>query len=150
MVLNKGNRNLAVVLLFWPVGWSCNQTVKPTAPVSHQWVGMEVTATAYNSLPYQTTGKADIAAWGDTLIPGEKTIAVSRDLLQLGLNRNTMVRIEGFADTFYVKDKMHSKWQRRIDIYMGEDAQKAKNWGRKKLCVEYAVSVGDFNIKSKE
>ena len=42
---------------------------------------LEVTATAYNSLAGQTFGHPSEAAWGDTLKPGMKAIAVSRDLI---------------------------------------------------------------------
>jgi len=68
-----------------------------------------------------------------------KAIAVSRDLLKMGLQHNTMVRIDTFPDTFYVKDKMHRKWRNKIDIYMGDDISKARKWGRKKLMICYAI-----------
>ncbi len=105
----------------------------------HVWIPLEVTATAYNSLRYQTSTNPSITAWGDTLIPGMKTIAVSRDLLAKGLKYETMVRIDTFPDTFYVNDKMHRKWNNRIDIYMGKDIKMAKEWGRKKVQISYAV-----------
>ncbi len=82
-----------------------------------------------------------VAAWGDTLKPGMKSIAVSRDLIKMGLVHNTMVKIDTFPDTFYVKDKMHSRWRNRIDIYMGKDVKKAREWGRKKLMICYAVPM---------
>ncbi len=104
------------------------------------WVPSEVTATAYNSLKSQTSEIApSITAWGDTLKPGMKTIAVSRDLISKGLGHNTMVRIDVFPDTFYVKDKMHRRWKNRIDIYMGEDVKLAREWGRQQVCIEYAI-----------
>nr|WP_313777804.1 MULTISPECIES: hypothetical protein [unclassified Allomuricauda] len=70
-----------------------------------------------------------------------KSIAVSRDLIKMGLVHNTMVKIDTFPDTFYVKDKMHSRWRNRIDIYMGKDVKKAREWGRKKLMICYAVPM---------
>ncbi len=104
----------------------------------HDWQPLRVTVTAYNSLPSQTTAtNANIAAWGDTLKPGMKVIAVSRDLMRKGLTYNTMVRIDTFPDTFLVKDKMHYRHRNKIDWYMGNDKKKATAWGRKKLTIFY-------------
>jgi len=47
---------------------------------------MTVSVSAYNSVKSQTKGKANKTAWGDTLKPGMKAIAVSRDLLKHGMN----------------------------------------------------------------
>ena len=104
---------------------------------------IEVTATAYNSLAYQTSSNPNITAFGDSLKPGLKYIAVSRDLLDMGLVHNTKVKIEGFEDLFIVKDKMNRRWRKRIDIYMGTDVQKAKKWGKKKVHIEYCIPKED-------
>lgn len=109
------------------------------------WIPLEVTATAYNSLRYQTSANPNITAWGDTLVPGMKSIAVSRDLLTKGLKHGTMVRIDTFPDTFYINDKMHRKWNNSIDIYMGKDREMAKEWGRKKIQIRYAVLRKDVD-----
>ncbi|MEM6866413.1 MAG: hypothetical protein AAF575_14590, partial [Bacteroidota bacterium] len=106
----------------------------------HEWRSLEVTASAYNSLPWQTKKEnPNIAAWGDTLKPGMKSIAVSRDLLRMGLGYNTMVKIGNWPDTFYVKDKMNRRWRNRIDIYMGVDVKKARKWGKQKIDICYAI-----------
>ena len=106
----------------------------------HEWFGLEVTASAYNSVSWQTKEEnPNIAAWGDTLKPGMKSIAVSRDLLKMGLTHNTMVKIGNWPDTFYVKDKMNRRWRKRIDIYMGLDVKKAREWGRRKIDICFAV-----------
>ncbi len=104
-----------------------------------QGKSLEVTATAYNSLPEQTRlgSSGAIAAWGDTLKPGMKCIAVSRDLIDSGLSHNTRVRIEGLQGTFLVKDKMNRRWTKKIDIYMGKDSEKAKNWGKKQVTIHW-------------
>jgi len=115
---------------------SCNETKKIDPYV---WIPLEVTATAYNSFGYQTSGNPNVTAWGDTLVPGMKSIAISRDLITKGLNHGTMVRIDTFPDTFYINDKMHRKWKNRIDIYMGKDNKRAREWGRKKVQIQYAV-----------
>lgn len=101
------------------------------------WDTICVTATAYNSVSSQTEGDAKITAWGDTLKPGMNVIAVSRDLIDMGLDHNAPVKIEGFEGTFLVKDKMHYRWKRRIDIYMGDDVKKARQFGRKRLNLAY-------------
>ena len=98
---------------------------------------MEVTATAYNSVVGQTDGDPTITAFGDTLVPGKKYIAVSRDLLALGLKHNSEVKIEGFEGTYLVKDKMHRRWKERIDIYMGNDVKLAREWGKRKVTISF-------------
>ena len=108
---------------------------------NYEWKTMEVTATAYNSLAYQTSSNPHITAFGDSLKPGLKYIAVSRDLLKLGLKHNTYVTIEGLEGMYLVKDKMHSRWRNRIDVYMGIDVKAAKLWGRKKVNINYRIEV---------
>ncbi|WP_297795897.1 hypothetical protein [uncultured Eudoraea sp.] len=103
------------------------------------WKSIEVNASAYNSVRYQTSGTPNIAAWGDTLKPGMKCIAVSRDLLEKGIAHNTRVKISGLDGIYLVKDKMNKRWKNKIDIYMGNDIKKARNWGTKKVMMEYAV-----------
>ncbi|WP_370093332.1 3D domain-containing protein [Winogradskyella sp.] len=103
----------------------------------------KVTATAYNSLAYQTNSDPNITAFGDSLKPGLRYIAVSRDLLDSGLVRNTVVKIEGFDSLFIVKDKMNRRWRKRIDIYMGTDVRKAKDWGKRKVNIEYCIPIKD-------
>ena len=98
---------------------------------------LTVIATAYNSLPGQTQGDPTITAWGIRLAPGMKVIAVSRDLIPMGLKRDVKVRIDGFADTYMVADKMNKRWVRRIDIYMGRDVKAAKRWGKRKVTIRW-------------
>ena len=95
---------------------------------------LEVTATAYNSLPEQThKDHAAITAWGDTLKPGMKSIAVSRDLIKMGLDHNTEVKIKGLDGNYKVLDKMNKRWEKKIDIYFGLDREKALEWGKKQV-----------------
>lgn len=103
------------------------------------WDSVTVTASAYNSTPRQTSGNPQITAFGDSLKPGMKYIAVSRDLLRKGLKYNTPVIIEGFDGFFLVKDKMHRRWRNHIDIYMGNDIDSAKQWGRRRICIDYRL-----------
>jgi 3D (Asp-Asp-Asp) domain-containing protein len=97
-----------------------------------------VTATAYNSLPAQTDGDPEIGAWGDRLRPGTRAVAVSPDLLALGLARNSRVRIEGLDGEYRVLDKMPAYWKRRIDIFMGADRRAARAWGKRSTRIEWA------------
>ena len=124
-----GLMRYAIVLLFIIGALSCKD--------EEQWVSMEVMATAYNSTIAQTDGNPNITAWGDTLKPRAKSIAVSRDLIKEGLTHNTKVKIEGFKGIYVVNDKMHSKWRNKIDIYFGTDVKAAKKWGRKKVKIHF-------------
>ena len=100
---------------------------------------LEVTASAYNSLPQQTRQKGGgaITAWGDTLKSGMKSIAVSRDLIDSGLTHGRKVWIEGLEGAYTVNDKMNRRWTRKIDIYFGLDKEKAKEWGKQKVKIEW-------------
>ncbi len=99
---------------------------------------MKVTATAFTSNDVQTTdNEPSIAAWGDELTPGMKCIAVSRDLIELGLTYKTEVTIEGLQGTYRVLDKMNKRWEKKIDIYMGNDREAARQWGRKQVTISW-------------
>ena len=107
----------------------------------YEWKTIRVTATAYNSTIRQTEGDPFIGAFGDSVKPSVKSIAVSRDLYRMGLRHNTFVTIEGLKGIYLVKDKMHERWKNKIDIYMGTDIISAKRWGRKKVNIHYRVKV---------
>jgi len=100
---------------------------------------MEVTATAYNSLSSQTSGNPIEAAWGDTLKPGMKSIAVSRDLIDSGLTHGTKVKIEDLPGKYVVRDKMNARWTKKIDIYMDTSRRKALDWGNKKVTIHWKI-----------
>ena len=98
---------------------------------------LDVTATAYNSVAGQTAGDPTLAAWGDVLTPGLKAIAVSRDLIGLGLGHNVIVRIDGLPGEYRVLDKLAKRWSKRIDIYMGEDGAAARNFGKQSVTIRW-------------
>jgi 3D (Asp-Asp-Asp) domain-containing protein len=98
-----------------------------------------VTATAFNSLPKQGQGNPNVGAWGDRITPGMNTVAVSADLVSLGLTRGTKVKIEGLRNEYVVLDRMPAKWKKRIDIYMGIDVKAARAWGRREVNIYWAV-----------
>ena len=112
-----------------------------------QYDTIKVTATAYNSVEAQTKkGNPALAAWGDTLEPGMKTIAISRDFLKEGLlQHNSIVKIEGLDSTYTVLDKMNKRWSRKIDIYMGLDEEAARNWGKKE--VEIYIPIDTIKVQ---
>ncbi len=101
-------------------------------------MSLNVTATAYNSVSSQTDSTPDIAAWGDRLFPGMKAIAVSKDLLiQHGLSYGDRVKIRGLDGEYIILDKMHPRWRKKIDIYMGEDLRAALRWGSRKVTINW-------------
>ncbi|TYB76328.1 3D domain-containing protein [Bizionia myxarmorum] len=112
---------------------------KPDNPPEYTWQHLTVTATAYNSVTNQTSSNPHITAFGDSLFPGLKYIAVSNDLIRKGLKHNTPVSIQGLEGLYLVKDKMHSRKKNHIDIYMGLNIKAAKEWGRKKVQIVYGI-----------
>jgi 3D (Asp-Asp-Asp) domain-containing protein len=135
--MNFSKPTLFCALLVFLVFLGC----KKDAPSNYEWKTLNVTATAYNSLAYQTNSNPHITAFGDSLKPGLKYIAVSRDLLKNGLEHNTLVKIEGLDGTYLVKDKMNRRFKKRIDLYMGTDVKAAKNWGRRKVNISYRIEI---------
>ncbi len=102
---------------------------------------LEVIATAYNSVPSQTDDDPWLAAWGDSLTNGMRVIAVSRDLIELGLGRGTVVQIDGLAGEYVVLDKMNKRWTRRIDLYMGDDVPAALRFGKRDLTIRWTATA---------
>lgn len=109
-------------------------------PTTQEWKKLTVQASAYNSLKEQGQGDPTITAWGDTLVPGMKSIAVSPDLIEQGLTYGKLVQIKGLEGSYVVNDKMNSRWRNKIDIYMGEDREKALEWGRRNVEICFAVN----------
>lgn len=114
------------VAAFLAIGMSVNASaaIKKT---------MVVDATAYNSVPGQTDSDPWVAAWNNRLRPGDKVIAVSRDLEKHGLTNGAKVKIEGLPGTYTVRDRMNKRFRNRIDVWMEKDIRKARAWGKKKL-----------------
>jgi 3D (Asp-Asp-Asp) domain-containing protein len=133
--VKRGHETMKRSSPIWPVVLICVLSASASAdPVEHSLV---VTATAYNSLAEQTDDEPHLAAWGDPLVPGMKAIAVSRDLIPVGLSRHTPVTIEGFPGVYLVLDKMHKRWEKRIDIYMGLDLEAARAWGKRQVEISW-------------
>jgi 3D (Asp-Asp-Asp) domain-containing protein len=111
--------------------------VEPTPEATQ----VRVTATAYNSLPSQGVGRGTHGAWGDRLQPGTRMIAVSHDLVALGLVRGMKVEIEGLDGHYIVMDRLPKRWSRRIDIYMGKDVRAAREWGKRQVQIRWTAPV---------
>jgi len=101
-----------------------------------------VEASAYNSLQSQTNEQPNLTAWGDRLQPGMKAVAVSRDLIDLGLGHDAVVRIDGLPGEYRVMDKMARRWKKKIDIYMGEDVEAARDWGVREVVIRWTAPSG--------
>ena len=119
----------------WPVILVC--VLATTASAEPVVRALAVTATAYNSLPAQTDDEPNLAAWGDSLSPGMKVIAVSQDLIPLGLDHRASVKIKGLPGEYLVLDKMNKRWTKRIDIYMGLDLDAARTWGKRQVEISW-------------
>ena len=115
---------------------SCSTIQKP---LQEKQQSLLVTATAFNSLPKQGQGNPNVGAWGDRITPGVNAVAVSEDLVSLGLKRGTKVRIEGMQNEYVVLDKMPAKWKKRMDIYMGNDVKAARAWGKREVKIYWTV-----------
>lgn len=98
---------------------------------------LSVTATAFNSTPAQTDGRPRETACGTTLVPGEKVIAVSRDLKEAGLDCGMTVRIGGLEGSWTIADVTAARHQKLIDIYMGQDIQQAREWGSQEVEIRW-------------
>ena len=122
---------LLVALLAWLAPFATRAETEQT---------LSVTAVAYTLDDDQTDDSEDIGAWGDELDDEAKVIAVSRDLLAMGLKRGTKVRIHGRRGEYVVMDLMHSRWKKRIDILM-EDDDDAFRWGRRKVKISWTGPV---------
>lgn len=138
--------SISVLTFFMTFYISCKVPESESSEIM-DWKTIEVTASAYNSTAKQREGDPKMTAWGDTLEPGMNVIAISRDLMKKGLEYNTPVKIDGLSGIFFVKDKMHNRWKNKIDIYMGNDVQKARDWGRKKIKIHF-LQQKDFVSKN--
>jgi len=99
---------------------------------------LRVQATAYTSHASQTDGSPFLGAWSNRMKPGSKIIAVSRDLIrQHGLTNGAKVKISGLPGYYTVRDKMNSRYSKKIDIYMGLDRRRALSWGRRSVVITW-------------
>lgn len=147
-IVVSAKRRRVVLGLVWAGGlfFAGMQPATGDAPVTGHTTKIDelhgpllVEATAYNSVEGQTEGDPEIGAWGDRLDPGIKSVAVSNDLVALGISRGARVRIEGLPGVFLVLDRMPPQWERRIDIHMGDAVDVARQWGRRQVRIYWQL-----------
>ncbi|MEX2206901.1 MAG: hypothetical protein WEF50_11800 [Myxococcota bacterium] len=131
--MTAGRGALAIALVAGALSGCAWFRGEPEAPKPSAKRELEVTATAYNSVRGQTDGDPSITAYGIRLRPGMRIVAVSRDLEKLGLRQGAKLRISGLEGEWTVGDRMHARWTRRIDVYMGLDVKAARAWGKRKV-----------------
>jgi 3D (Asp-Asp-Asp) domain-containing protein len=102
--------------------------ITTSAPERHVQV---VKVTAFNSTPAQTDSRPNETACGDHIAPGDRIVAVSRDLKAAGLRCGKTIRIEGLDGSWKVADSMAARHEQRVDLYMGNDVKAAREWGVK-------------------
>ena len=102
-----------------------------TSPALAEYHSKVVTVTAYTSASDETSGDPETGAWSNPLT--SNTVAVSPDLIARGLDDGTTVAVEGFDHDFEVRDKTADDLHNTIDIYMGKDAERARQFGEKRL-----------------
>ena len=138
-----GAQRLAALLGAAGLAAACAGTVRPAvpppappapAPLARE---LEVTASAFNSVADQTDGQPALTASGERLRPGLRALAVSDDLFEAGLDFGTRVEIEGLPGEWVVMDRMHSRWRRKIDVYLGADEKAALAFGEKKVRIRW-------------
>lgn len=122
-------------------------STKPQVQKDHV---LRVTASAYTSCIRETDSTPYLAAWNNRLKPSVKSIAVSRDLLKMGLKNGSLVTIDGLKGKYKVLDKMHKRWKKKIDIYMGCNSKKARRWGKRKVTIRWAKSPSELKLKGKQ
>ena len=124
-----------------PESTKVSKASKPKVQKEHV---LRVTSSAYTSCKRETDSTPYLAAWNNRLKPGVKSIAVSRDLLKLGLKNGSYVTIDGLKGKYKVLDKMHKRWTKKIDIYMGCNLKRARRWGKRKVTIRWAKSPSEL------
>jgi len=66
-----------------------------------------------------------------------RALAVSDDLFESGIGFGARVEIEGLPGEWIVMDRMHSRWRRKIDVYLGNDLEAAKRFGKKRVRIRW-------------
>ena len=123
----------------------------PNFVIEDKEFNLMVTATAYTSHHGQTDSTPYLAAWNNRLKPSVKSIAVSRDLLDMGLTNGTKVTIDGLPGSYKILDKMNKRWKKKIDIYMGRNLKKARRWGKRKVTIRWTKkSIEPLKDKKKK
>lgn len=105
---------------------------RPLAPKK----SVRVKALAYTGCSVKSK-RTPRGAWGDALSRDVKAVAVSTDLLDMGLDRGDVISIEGLPGKFKVLDVMHGRHDKTIDIFYGDDRCGATQWGKRTLNITW-------------
>jgi len=99
---------------------------------------LRVKALAYTGCTVKSKKQraAPRGAWGDPLTPDVRAVAVSPDLLEMGLDRGDVITIEGMGE-YKVLDVMHGRHDKTIDIFYGDDRCGAMAWGKRTLTITW-------------
>lgn len=98
---------------------------------------LRVKAMAYTGCLPKKSKRTPRGAWGDPLTRDVKAVAVSPDLLEMGLDRGDVITIEGLPGKYKVLDVMHTRHDRSIDIFYGDDQCGALQWGKRTLTITW-------------
>jgi 3D (Asp-Asp-Asp) domain-containing protein len=66
-----------------------------------------------------------------------RIVAVSRDLEDVGLREGVVLTIVGEEGEWTVGDRMNGRWRRKIDLFMGNDVQAARDWGERRVRIRW-------------
>ena len=110
----------------------------PTAPAPRGVHELQVDATGFKSLTGQTDAQPHVTASGERLRPGLRALAVSADLEEARLTFRTRVEIEGYGE-WVVLDRMAPRWRRTIDLYLGDDEDAARSFGRRSVKIRWGA-----------
>jgi 3D (Asp-Asp-Asp) domain-containing protein len=105
----------------------------PPPPAARE---LDVTAHAYTSSVAETDAQPTLAASGERLRPGMRALAVSPDLLAMGIDYGTRVSVNGLGE-WIVLDRMGDEHRRAIDLYMGEDRDAARRFGKRRVRIRW-------------
>ncbi|MHC1789820.1 hypothetical protein [Solidesulfovibrio sp.] len=98
---------------------------------------VRVKALAYTACSVKSKKRTPRGAWGDALTSDIKAVAVSPDLLDMGLDRGDVISIEGLPGQYKVLDIMHGRHDKTIDIFYGDDRCGAMQWGKRTLNITW-------------
>jgi 3D (Asp-Asp-Asp) domain-containing protein len=98
---------------------------------------LRVKAMAYTGCSPRKSKRTPRGAWGDPLTRDAKAVAVSPDLLEMGLDRGDVISIEGLPGKYKVLDVMHDRHDKSIDIFYGDDQCGAMQWGKRTLTITW-------------
>lgn len=110
-----------------------------TGKGKHRLNSLRVKAMAYTACAVgrKKSKRAPRGAWGDPLTEDANAVAVSPDLLEMGLDRGDLITIEGLPGQYKVMDVMHSRHDKSIDIFYGDDQCGALQWGKRTLTITW-------------